>query len=238
LKYGGGGTNIWVMESDGSSARQLTADAGSTKFYPRVSPDGRYISFLSDRTGSIHIWRMDIDGANPKQLTSSPLEYWGLRPDFSPDGKWIVYAKRGAERGIWKVPIEGGDPVRLTDADAYFPVISPDGRSIAYSYQDSKETPTHGIAIMELEGERPLTRLDVTTRFLRWAADGRSLLYTKDTDGVVNIWSQPIAGGTPRQITHFKSDFIFAFDLSRDGKKLVMERGHETSDVVLIRDLR
>ena len=70
------------------------------------------------------------------------------------------------------------------------------------------------------------------------AADGRSLLYTKDTDGVVNIWSQPIAGGTPRQITHFKSDFIFAFDLSRDGKKLVMEWGHETSDVVLIRDVR
>jgi Tol biopolymer transport system component len=91
---------------------------------------------------------------------------------------------------------------------------------------------------MELEGGRLLTRLDVVTRFLRWAADGRSLLYTKDTDGVVNIWSQPIAGGAPRQVTHFKSDFIFGFDLSRDGKRLIIGRGHETSDVVLIRDLR
>jgi serine/threonine protein kinase/Tol biopolymer transport system component len=238
LKYGGSDTNIWVMDSDGSNARQLTADTGSTKFYPRVSPDGRYIIFLSDRTGSIHIWRVDIDGANPKQLTNGPLEYWGLRPDFSPDGKWIVYERGGTGRGIWKVAIEGGDPVRLTDADASLPVISPDGRWIAYSYQDPKETPTHGIAIMELEGGRLLTRLDVVTRFLRWAADGRSLLYTKDTDGVVNIWSQPIAGGAPGQVTHFKSDFIFGFDLSRDGKRLIIGRGHETSDVVLIRDLR
>jgi len=42
----------------------------------------------------------------------------------------------------------------------------------------------------------------------RWAADSRSLLYTKLEGGVLNLWSQPIVGGTPKQITHFNSEWI------------------------------
>ena len=91
---------------------------------------------------------------------------------------------------------------------------------------------------MELEGGRPLTHLDVATRFIRWAADNRALLYIKDEDGVDNIWSQLIVGGAPRQITHFTSDVVFGFYVSRDGKRLVVDRGRLTSDVMLIRDLR
>ncbi|MGA8616981.1 MAG: hypothetical protein WB660_00460 [Candidatus Sulfotelmatobacter sp.] len=53
-----------------------------------------------------------------------------------------------------------------------------------------------------------------------------------------NIWSQPIAGGTPKKITHFNSEQIWSFDLSRDGKRLVMRRGTTQEDAVLIRDLR
>jgi len=238
MKYTGIGAQLWVMDSDGKNARQLTRDFAGMNTYPRVSPDGRYVTFLSDHTG-IHIWRTDIDGANPKQLTNSPLEAWGSRANFSPDGNWLVYSKWGAERGVWKVPRDGGDPIRITDADTGSPAISPDGRSIAYSYDDRKATPTRGIEIVEFEGGRLLTRLDVATNFFRWASDGRSLLYNqKDEHGVDNIWRQPIAGGISRQITHLKSDSIFSFDVSPDGKRLVMDRAREISDVVLIRDLR
>ena len=71
-----------------------------------------------------------------------------------------------------------------------------------------------------------------------WAADGRSLLYTKNEGGVDNIWNQPILGGTPKQVTHFNSEQIWGFDLSRDGKRLVMRRGRTQEDVVLNSDLR
>ena len=73
---------------------------------------------------------------------------------------------------------------------------------------------------------------------MRWDANGRSLLYTKNEDGVENIWSQPIAGGPPKQLTHFNNLVIWGFDLSRDGKRLVMDRGIDNRDVVLIRDVR
>jgi eukaryotic-like serine/threonine-protein kinase len=230
----GGVGNIWVMESDGRNARQLTVNTEGVNRAPRVSPDGRYVVFKPYPSG--HIWRMDMDGNNAKQLTNSPLDFGD--PNLSPDGKLVVYAKKGAEEGIWKVSIEGGDPVRLNDAEARNPQISPDGRWVAYFYRDPKATPTHGVAIAELQGGPPATRLDLATDALLWDADGHSLLYTKAEGGVENIWRQPITGGTPRQITHFTSDKIFSFDVSRDGKRLVMQRGRENSDVMLIRDLR
>jgi Tol biopolymer transport system component len=72
---GQGEMNIWVMVSDGSNARQLTAIAGRINVLPRVSPDGRYIVFVSERTGTAHLWRMDMNGGNPHQLTNNPDDY-------------------------------------------------------------------------------------------------------------------------------------------------------------------
>ncbi len=225
--------NIWMMGSDGSNPKQLTSNAGEN-FPARVSPDGHYIVFSSDRSGSSQIWRMDSDGNNPKKLTS----LGGFSLDCSPDGKWVVYL---SEKGIWKVPMEGGNPVRLSDAEAQYPTISPDGKMIAYSYEDPLANPPQGVAIMAFEGGPPMKHFDILSwwgTWFRWGTDSRSLLYTKNEGGVDNIWSQPIAGGTPKQITHFNSELISSFDLSPDGKRLVMSRGTRKQDVVLIRDLR
>ena len=94
---------------------------------------------------------------------------------------------------------------------------------------------------MAFEGGPATKHFDISSSILtwfRWGTDGRSLLYTKNEGGVDNIWSQPIAGGTPKQITYFNSELISNFDLSRDGKRLVMSRGTRKQDVVLIRDLK
>jgi eukaryotic-like serine/threonine-protein kinase len=231
------GGNIWMMGPDGGNPKQLTSNTEGVNRYPRVSPDGHYIVFKSDRTGSPQIWRMDSDGNNPKQLTNGPFQE--SVPDCSPDGKWVVYSKWGPEKGVWKVPMEGGNPIRLNDAEVHDPTISPDGKMIAYSYEDPSANLQHGVAIMAFEGGPPTKRFDIPqpTHF-RWAADGHSLLYTKRESGVANIWSRPIAGGTPKQISHFNSERITEFNLSRDGKQLVMTLETAKADVVLIRDLR
>ena len=92
---------------------------------------------------------------------------------------------------------------------------------------------------MALEGGPPTKRFDIPKQSqFRWAADSRSLVCNKKEGGVFNLWSQPIAGGMPMQLTHFNSGWIWGFDLSRDGKRLVMSRGTIKQDVVLIRDLR
>jgi Tol biopolymer transport system component len=84
-----------------------------------------------------------------------------------------------------------------------------------------------------------LPRLSFTSApGLRWTPDGRALTYIDTINGVSNIWSLPVDGGPPKQLTDFKTDQIFWFDFSRDGKQLAVSRGTQTSDVIVIRDFR
>ncbi len=69
-----------------------------------------------------------------------------------------------------------------------------------------------------------------------WTPDGRALLYIDDH--LANIWSQPVDGGKPMQLTNLQGDQIFRFDYSPDGKWLALARGRMTDDVILIRDFR
>jgi len=64
------------------------------------------------------------------------------------------------------------------------------------------------------------------------------LTYIDSQDGVSNIWSQPLNGGKPVQVTNFKTGRIFNFAWSRDGKQLALARGTLTNDVILISDFR
>ncbi len=81
----------------------------------------------------------------------------------------------------------------------------------------------------------PTANFDVP---VRWTPDGRSLAYVDTRDDVSNVCSQLLEGGVPKWITDFKSDQIFTFDWSRDGKQLALWRGTVTRNVVLISDLR
>jgi Tol biopolymer transport system component len=72
---------------------------------------------------------------------------------------------------------------------------------------------------------------------LLWTADGRAISFINSVNGVGNIWEQPVAGGLPKQVTHFTSDEIFYFDWSRDGRP-ALSRGTEPTDAVLIKNFR
>jgi Tol biopolymer transport system component len=73
---------------------------------------------------------------------------------------------------------------------------------------------------------------------IKWLPDGKSVAYINNKAGVSNIWSQPIDGGSPKQLTNFTSDRVFWFDWSHDGKQLALARGNQTSDVVLISNFK
>jgi serine/threonine protein kinase len=236
--YGKDG-NIWIVEADGTNARQLTAVTREADSSPAVSPDGRYIVFSSDESGSYQLWRMDFDGNNQKQLTDGIPDFSDGSVSCTPDGQWVVFGRMGLQGGIWKVSMSAGEPQRLTRAQESFnPVVSPDGKMLAYSYWDSGIAPTAGVAVEVLGHSTPAKHFEIVTAALRWTSDSRSLLFVKNEDGVSNIWSQPISGGASKKITRFTSDLIWGFDLSRDGKMIVMDRGNEGGDVVLIRDVR
>ena len=56
-------------------------------------------------------------------------------------------------------------------------------------------------------------------------------------NGVSNLWAQPIEGGLGHQITNFSSESIGYYQVSRDGKSLLLLRRQIESDIVLLRDI-
>jgi Tol biopolymer transport system component len=135
--------------------------------------------------------------------------------------------------------MDGGSPVRLTSQFSGDPAVSRDGKSVAYSYFDPKATPRQRLAIIPFDGGTPTKVFGIDadrSPLVRWVPDGRSILYTKGIPG--NIWSKPISGGQPKQITHFDQNLVLGFDVSSDGKHIVLNRLADTSRVTLIRDAK
>ncbi len=68
-----GRNDLWLVNADGSGARQLTSHPDSDS-QPVWAPDGRSLFFLSPRGGSSQVWRLPIDGGEPQQVTKLPLD--------------------------------------------------------------------------------------------------------------------------------------------------------------------
>src|SRR5262249_17046656 len=232
-----GNMSIWIMDADGSNKKQLTAD-GQINGGPSVSPDGRYIGFISDRSGAKNIWRMDIDGGNPIQLTnnSPDSEIACSTPRFSPDGRWLLYE---SNRTIWKAAIDGGDSVLVSDKIMNSFDISPDGKRIAYHYRENNgKVLKRKAAVIPFEGGEPIKIFEVPASafgmVIGWTPDGQALTYIN----AGNLWSLPLVGGPPEQLIDFKSDGVVWFERSRDGKQLAFVRFVGTKDVVLITNFK
>src|SRR5678815_3534935 len=124
--------NISLVDRDGSNETQLTFNAGDN-YTPATSPDGRFIVFSSNRTGSLNIWRMNAaDGSDQTQLTFGDGDSY---PSCSADSQWVFYDNQSSSRiTVWKVPIDGGAPQQLTNEYARMPVVSPDNQYMACRY--------------------------------------------------------------------------------------------------------
>jgi len=103
-------------------------------FTPQFSPDGKYVAFVSARSGSTEIWVSDASGSNAVQVTS----FGGpdvAAPSWSPDGGRIAFASNAAGGyDIWVMSANGGNSQRITmdPATDANPAWSRDGRWIYF----------------------------------------------------------------------------------------------------------
>jgi Tol biopolymer transport system component len=187
------------------------------------------------------VWRVDADGANPLQLSNvgSITMRQGSKIDCSRDGKWVAFTATNPHTGAsaWREPIEGGQPTKLSEnIDRPRLAISPDGQLVAVHLWGKTPTSPSVLAAVPAQGGDPVYHFDAPPGMfgLSWAPDSKSFQYVLTREGVSNLWEQPLAGGASRQLTHFKTDLIFDFAWSLDGKQLALARGNRNSNVVLI----
>jgi eukaryotic-like serine/threonine-protein kinase len=231
----GGRFEIWTTNADGSNQKKVSANEGAD-FSPQMTPDGRFIVFCLNRGGITNIWRMDADGSNLKQLTSGKNEF---NPNLSPDGRWVIYEKlENTLHALWKVSIEGGAPVQLTNTLSFTSSVSRDGM-IAYVFNDMEANMLRKVAIISPDGGAPLKTFALPPTAdnfkMRFTPDGRALAFLDSRNGGANIWAFALDGnGEAKPLTDFKTEKIFDFAWSNDGKQLAVIRGTQISDAVLI----
>lgn len=206
-----------------------------------VSPDGRRLAFVSDKSGSNQIWVADTDGTNAWQVTQEGNSH---SPDFTPDGKSIVFMRGDSQQLAWRVPLDdSSSPVAVTDVPVNRPAVSPDGKWLLCRLRTKGEGGAlWRTALVPLDRKGAPRFFNVpshgATPMFQWHPDGRAFLFVDDVDGIANVWRQELDGRAPKQVTSFTSGEIFAFDVSRDGKTLAISRGESARDAMLIRDFR
>jgi Tol biopolymer transport system component len=111
---------------------------------------------------------------------------------------------------------------------------------VAFLYQEGSPIPMTKLAVASAAGgPLQLTRpMPIGSAGLRWAPSGKALQYLLTRSGATNLWEQPLTGKEPRQVTKFPSGRIFDFAWSRDGKQLLLTKGNQSSDVILIQNFR
>jgi tricorn protease len=128
---------IFTVPAEKGDVRNMTQSSGAAEREPAWSPDGKWISYFSDKSGEYQLVIASADGSKPARTTAlaHPTHYY--TPSWSPDGKRILFQDTGlrlwiAEVATGKVVEIGGDEFMVPDRSLN-PTWSPDSRWVAYA---------------------------------------------------------------------------------------------------------
>jgi Tol biopolymer transport system component len=230
----GTGESIWKLAN--GTGTELWSGQGAQIFGgPAISLDGRSIAFSVRQHGQKLLYVMQADGTNARIVTDS-LDLQGA-PAWAPDGQSITTASN--DHGVphlFRVPVDGRSPALFVQEYSADPVWAPDGRFVIYSGPDIGTTFSVKAVTTEAVA-RPLPALTLTrgARHLTFLRGGRALVFLRGEIQHKDLWLIDMETGTEQQLTHLAPDFhIRDFDISPDGREVVLERVQERSDVVLL----
>ena len=172
-----------------------------------ISPDGRFVAFVSDRDGQFDVWLSQIGSGEFRNLTNGkdnalPAPVRG--PGFSHDGLQ-VWLGGGTGRRLQITPLMGG-AIRPHLSDRVVTLAwSPDGSRLVYNTRDSSDP----IFVADRDGANAKQILiganaGVHNHFPVWSLDGRSILFVSGSPPTseLDIWRIAPEGGQPERLTH------------------------------------
>jgi tricorn protease len=184
---------IFTVPSDKGDVRNISHSSGSAEHDPAWSPDGKYISYFSDRSGEYKVVLETQDGLTPPREIALPNPSHYYTPSWSPDSKKLLYTDTNLK--VWVLDIESGatktigrDPW-MVPSRTLNPVWSPDSKWVAYSSR--LRSLFHAIYIANVEtGEtRQVTDALADSVWPAWDASGKYLWFFASTDlGLKSQW--------------------------------------------------
>jgi Tol biopolymer transport system component len=230
----GTGDSIWKL-ANGTATELWSGNGAQVLGGPVIAPDGRSIAFSARLHGQSLLYLIGVDGTNARIVTDS-LDLQGA-PAWAPDGQSLLSAAN--DHGIphlFRVPINGGLPAAFVREYSADPVWSPDGRFVIYSGPDIGTTYSVKAATPEA-APHPLPALTLTrgARHPAFFPGGLALIFLRGEIQHKDLWLMDLKTGAQRQLTSLPPDFdVRDFDISPDGREVVLEREQERSDVVLV----
>lgn len=242
--------DIWLASANGGDARRLTSDDGM-EYFPKFSPDGRWIAFTGDYSGSRQVYVISVDGGQPRQLTFyndvGPLPPRGGIDnrvlDWSPDGKNVLFLPH---RLPWSdrmgrpyiVPAAGGMETPLAIPEGGGGMYSPDGTKLVYTpierefrtWKRYRGGRAQDVWIYDLASNKAeqLTNNPYTDNQPVWIGD--TIYFTSDRAesgskeaGKLNLYSYDMKSKQTRKVTNH-SDYDVLWP-SADRTQVVYENG-------------
>lgn len=227
------GDSIWKLEN-GSAVQLWNGASARILGGPAISSDGDHVTFVATEGSRSILYEMQADGTNTRVITDS-LNLQGS-PAWAPDGTSLTVAvdDQGTPHLV-RVPLAGGPAVPLAKEYSVDPTWAPDGSYIVYSGADIG-TNFSVKAIAPDSSAHPLPPLTMTrgTRHVAFVNGRRSLVILQGEIQHKNLWLVDLTTGAQRQLTNLPPDFdVRDFDISSDGREVVLERAQAHSDVVL-----
>lgn len=227
--YGG---DIWIKGLNTNEVKRITSTP-AVESNPHLSPDGKWIAFSSNRSGSNSVYIVSINGGDPKRLTWHPngssVRGWVN------NGKSVLYAssRETAPRPynrLWTVPIKGGAPTLISKQWGYDGSFSSNGKMIAIdkmsrwdgewrAYRGGQNTP---LIILDIKTSKETLLPHTNTTDVQPLWLGDAIYFLSDRDLVMNIWKYNTKNKSLSQVTKFKGSDVKW--LSGNNRTLVYER--------------
>ncbi|MBZ5583891.1 MAG: PDZ domain-containing protein [Acidobacteriia bacterium] len=205
--------DIFSAPIEKGPTRNLTRTSGAHEKWPRWSPDGSKVAFVSDKGGEEEVWLAPQDGsAPPQQLTQGgkALRYW---PEWSPDGKRLALADKDGR--LYVVGAADGALTEIahsTRGDILDYQWAPRGEFLAFSMNNANQ---FGSVYVWSGADRQLHR--ITSEYFdsgnpAWDPDGSYLYFLGKHDFAPVISQSEFNYATNRQTD------IYALALRKDVK--------------------
>ena len=184
---------IFTIPAEKGDVRNLTNSSGSAERDPAWSPDGKFISYFSDKSGEYRLYIEAQDGLTPPReiVLQNPTHYY--TPSWSPDSKKIVFTDTNLR--VWVIDAAGGQ-AKVVGNDPWMvpnrtlnPVWSPDSKWVAYASR--LRSMYHAIFVSNVDtGEtKQITDGLADAVWPAWDASGKYLWFLASTDfGLRSQW--------------------------------------------------
>src|SRR4029077_10396575 len=168
-----------IATERGDIARVAPDNQASRNQFPKWSADGKYVAYMSDKSGRDEIWISDPEGRSPKKITDLDNEKGAIV--WTPDSKSLLYT--AADKTLYSYGIADGKTTTVTSSDVNrigSVAVSPDSKWVAFSKLD--RTLRSHVYIAPITGgeERHVSDdgLLYSEANAVWTADGRYLVFT------------------------------------------------------------